>query len=490
MRALVFASVFAAVLLACGASLAAAHTAAEWRSRTIYQLLTDRFSTGTKSAQPCSNLGAYCGGTFAGVVEKLDYIQGMGFDAIWISPVVDNTDGGYHGYWAQNLFAINSHFGTASDLNTLVEECHKRDMWVMLDVVGNHMGYGAPSGSFAPLDQPEMYHDCDSCPQYCNIDDWQDQDQVQLCRLVGLPDLNQSNPYVANVLNTWIKQIVANYSFDGIRIDTVPEVNKPFWGEFKASSGVFAIGEIENGDIGYVSSYQSRTPGTNAPGVDGTLSYPLYFTLRNVFQNGQSMSQLHDTLQTYKSAFADTSILGTFADNHDNPRFLSGQQDRKMYEALITFVLMAEGIPIVYYGTEQWLSGTNDPNNREALWNTGYSTDTDMYTLIKLVNTHRSKVGAWKETQVQRYVDDEFYAFTRGNSLVCLTNQGSNKNTLKTISYHPYAPGTKICNIMYPDNTDCVTVNGSFQVYLKGGESKIYYPVQGALRGTAPQEEE
>ena len=86
---------------------------------------------------------------------------------------------------------------------------------------------------------------------------------------------------------------------------------------------------------------------------------------------------------------------------------------------------------------------------------------------------------------MQRYVDDEFYAFTRGESLVCLTNQGSNKNILKTISYHPYASGTKICNIMYPNNTDCIEVNGSFEVYLKGGESKIYYPVKSGLRGGA-----
>jgi alpha-amylase len=50
------------------------------------------------------------------MIQQLDYIQGMGFDAIWISPIVDNTDGGYHGYWARDWEAVNSNFGTKDDL--------------------------------------------------------------------------------------------------------------------------------------------------------------------------------------------------------------------------------------------------------------------------------------------------------------------------------------------------------------------------------------
>ena len=76
----------------------------EWKSRTIYQLLTDRFARGDGSTYQCNNLSNYCGGNYRGMIDKLDYIQGMGFDAIWISPIVENTDGGYHGYWAKNLY--------------------------------------------------------------------------------------------------------------------------------------------------------------------------------------------------------------------------------------------------------------------------------------------------------------------------------------------------------------------------------------------------
>lgn len=85
----------------------------------LSQVLTDRFYTGSDNPPQC-DLSTYCGGTFAGLAEKLDYITSMGFDAIWISPIVVNTPGGYHGYWAMDIDNINPHFGSASDLQALV----------------------------------------------------------------------------------------------------------------------------------------------------------------------------------------------------------------------------------------------------------------------------------------------------------------------------------------------------------------------------------
>jgi alpha-amylase len=82
----------------------------------------------------------YCGGDFKGVQQQLQYIKDLGFDAIWISPVVDNTDGGYHGYWARNWEKTNSHFGDENALKALVAAAHSMGIWVMVDVVANHVG--------------------------------------------------------------------------------------------------------------------------------------------------------------------------------------------------------------------------------------------------------------------------------------------------------------------------------------------------------------
>lgn len=132
---------------------------------------------------------------------------------------------------------------------------------------------------------------------------------------------------------------------------------------------------------------------------------------------------------------------------------------------------MIAGIPIIYYGSEQGFAGGADPNNREALWsnlNTGH----ELYKFIKVITAARAQTQWYNQAQVQRYSDSQFYAFTRGTTFFAFTNQKSNIE--KTITYHPYSNGQKICNVFYP-TSDCITIsNNQFNVYLNNGESKIY----------------
>ena len=97
-----------------------------------------------------------------------------------------------------------------------------------------------------------------------------------------------------------------------------------------------------------------------------------------------------------------------------------------------------------------------------------------MYQYIAKVNAARKKYQIWSHSQVERYVDNIFYSYSRGQFLVCLTNQVSG-TIQRFISYHPFSNGQVICNIFYP-TTDCITVNNGFNVYLLNGESKIYVP--------------
>ena len=80
--------------------------------------------------------------------------------------------------------------------------------------------------------------------------------QVEVCRLANLPDLDQSNSFVRSTLTNWIKQTVSRYGFDGIRVDTSPEVPKDFWSEYSQSAGVYSVGEVFSGNPDYVSGYQ------------------------------------------------------------------------------------------------------------------------------------------------------------------------------------------------------------------------------------------
>ncbi|PRP81162.1 hypothetical protein PROFUN_01996 [Planoprotostelium fungivorum] len=429
-------------------------TTQEWKSRTIYQVLTDRFAKSTSDTETCGDLKDYCGGSYKALSDRLDYIKGMGFDAIWISPIPHNSPKGYHGYWADDLTRLNEHFGTEKELLELVKRAHSKDIWVMADVVANHM-LSDSIEKIIPFNKTEYYHSCDVCPQSCNIEDWSNQQQVEECRLEYLLDLNQTNPYVRDTLNNWIKGIVQKYKFDGVRIDTLVEVEKSFClyhrTDFVQASGVFAIGEASNADVKYVSGYQSPL-GT----VPSVLSYPLYYTMVNVFAHGHSMYELRDQFDAYSKLFGDVNVLGTFIDNHDQPRFLFYNRDHKLYENGLVTVLFSSGIPIIYYGTEQYFYGGYDPLNREDMWRSGYNTNTKMHQYIKTLNSARSKAQVWKYPQVERYVDDDVYIFTRGDVLIVTTNEGD-----------------VLCNILW--TSDCIrVVDGGLPITLIFGEAKVF----------------
>jgi alpha-amylase len=159
----------------------------EWRKRAIYQVMVDRFARTDGSTTAACNVTNrdYCGGTWAGIQNKLDYIQGMGFDAIWISPMNAGVQGmtgdgaDYTGYWVTDMTKPNSNFGTSNDLISLSNELHKRGthlrlsmlmvgMFLMLDIVVNNMAYkGDPNhvdyGSLQPFNDEKYFH------KYCPI---------------------------------------------------------------------------------------------------------------------------------------------------------------------------------------------------------------------------------------------------------------------------------------------------------------------------------
>lgn len=383
----------------------------------------------------------------------------MGFDAIWISPVVDNLTDGYHGYWAKNWEGINASFGSAQELKDLVSAAHSKGIWVMVDVVANHSApIGNDFGQIYPLNKAEHYH------SNCDIN-WNDQYSVEHCRLAGLPDLNQDNSYVRGYLKDWIKNLVSTYGFDGIRIDTIPEVDKNFWKEYGTSAGVFQMGECFNGDPAYVGPYQNY--------VTGLFNYPMYYTISDVFGNGKAMSSIQSRYDAEGSHFNDIDALGLFVDNHDNARFLHNHPGKNaQLRSATVFSLTGRGIPFVYYGTEQYYSGGNDPANRESLWQ-AMNTNSDLYKIISKVNGQRKKSQIWNQPWVQRYAQTNFYAFSRGKFLVALTNSNNTQNF--QVTYHPFTEGEVVCNIFYP-TTDCQTVKGGVNVYLGNGESKIYVP--------------
>ncbi|KAK4615785.1 Alpha-amylase A type-3 [Fulvia fulva] len=484
-----------AIPLLFGAALAL--SSAEWRSQSIYQVVTDRFarSDGSTSA-PC-NWGSYCGGNWQGIISRLDYIQGMGFTAVWISPVVKNiasTPYGdpYHGYWASDLYSLNPAFGTADDLKALAAALHARGMYLMVDVVANHMAFnGAPEridySTIVPFNSQSQYH------PYCAID-WSNKTSVQYCwagdKIVSLPDLRTEDQAVQETLNTWIKQLVSNYSIDGLRLDSAMSVNPSFWPTFVASSGVYAVGEVLDGNPTTMCAWQGYMP--------GTINYAAYYWIVRAFQSTTAtMSELANNIQWQNSTCKDTTLLGNFIENHDNPRFPSITQDPVLLVNALSFAMLNDGIPIIYYGQEQGFDGKTDPYNREPLWPSNYNTGTSQYTYIKSLNAARhlaqaKDIGYATSKSTVVYSDTKTLATLKGSIkgaglLSIFSNLGASADS-KSVTIKGGSTGFA-ANTQFTDLLSCKVFttdgNGDLAVTISSGLPRTLYRTS-ALAGSDP----
>jgi len=101
------------------------------------------------------------------------------------------------------------------------------------------------------------------------------------------------------------------------------------------------------------------------------------------------MYGIRSLISEEQNFFQDTSVLGLFIDNHDNERWLHHNPSIPMLKNALAYILTAEGIPIMYYGTEQEFNGGNDPEDREPLWPTGLNQDTEIYKFVSAINSAR-----------------------------------------------------------------------------------------------------
>ncbi|QRV74917.1 alpha-amylase [Ceratobasidium sp. AG-Ba] len=340
----------------------------------------------------------YCGGTWNSIRENLDYIQHMGFTAIWISPVNKNVEGvtaygePYHGYWVEDVSQLNPHFGTSKDLKDLSDELHVRGMFLMVDIVVNNVVATTtrPDLSKFFFKDPLQYH------PYCPID-YQNQTSIEQCWMgdekVALVDVNTEDETVVLKYYEWITNLVQEYSIDGLRIDAAKHVRHDFWSGFCGAAGVFCIGEVYGPDIQTSASYQGA--------LHSVLNFPLYYAIVSAFSdpNATNMTELNAVIAKSQNAYKDTGLLGNFLENQDVPRWSGQSTDPQCLYNALAFSFMYDGIPVVYYGQEQYFKGQADPTNREPLWPSGYR-ENDAVNMIARLNQFRNFLVSHSSTTI------------------------------------------------------------------------------------------
>ena len=192
------------------------------------------------------------------------------------------------------------------------------------------------------------------------------------------------------------------------------------------------------------------------------------------------MTNLANMVNSVKDSCTDTSLLGTFSENHDNPRFASYTSDLAAARNVLAFSMLTDGIPIVYEGQEQHFNGGNDPNNREAVWLSQYSTTAPLYTHVQTMNKIRKNAIKDDSTFLTyeaypMYTDTTTIIMRKGKLVSVLTNKGTSGASYSQTYAVGYSAGQKITELL-TCATLTATSSGGLLVPMGAGAPRICYP--------------
>ncbi|HCH65807.1 MAG TPA: alpha-amylase [Deltaproteobacteria bacterium] len=256
--------------------------------------------------------------------------------------------------------------------------------------------------------QPPEFQNFDWYNRRGRVTDWNDLTQVELADFPGgLKDLATENPNVRRALIEVFSDWITKTNIDGYRIDTIKHVEHDFWVEFCSAireharglgkENFLLFGEVFDGNDELVGSY------TWEGMLDGVVDFPAkYQVFDNVFKNGGATQRIADLhAQRYANwgnapqaggvGVAPRDLPLSFLDNHDVGRFLWQEEDDSAIYPALAWLLLRDGVPILYYGTEQGFDGGNDPANRERLWDAGFDEDHPIYQWIADLNALRQE---------------------------------------------------------------------------------------------------
>lgn len=325
--------------------------APDWaRDAIIYHIFLDRFHPGSgRQLDERAGLSGVMGGTLRGVTENLPYIQSLGFNCLWLSPICASPSS--HRYDAVDLFRIAEPLGSESDLHELVDRAHAMGLRVILDFVANHTSNQHPFFCAAQADRESSY-----CSWY-TFDCWPHRYRA-FFQVKEVPQINlehlPARQHVLDAARYWMSE----FGVDGYRLDYALGPSHNFWVDFRrtvraVNPDAFTVAEAT------ASAAELRT---YLGAMDGGLDFLWCERARRTFAvSEETVADFDRFLRRHEAFFGEDLILPTFVDNHDMNRFLwlaRGDKRRLRLAAACQFTLSQP--PIVYYGTEVGLSQRAD----------------------------------------------------------------------------------------------------------------------------------
>ncbi|MGF7140342.1 glycoside hydrolase family 13 protein [Roseimarinus sediminis] len=475
---------------------ASAHRDGFNTSDVIYLITPDRFVNGDVSNDELpqckegidrSDRDGRHGGDIRGIINSLDYLQQLGFTAVWLNPVLENnmTSTSYHGYSTTDFYKVDPRYGSNEEYLELDHELDKRGMKLIMDMIFNHCG-----SEHWWMDDMPMSDWINHYPSYeitshrrtvnqdPNASQYDTRAMTDGWFVPTMPDLNQRNPYMANYLiqNSiwWIEYA----GLEGIRQDTWPYPDKHMmsewtWRLLAEYPNFNIVGEEWSLNPAIVSYWQKGKH--NADGYQCHLPSLMDFPLQAAVSRGLNNEETWDRglIEIYEALsndflYPDAGKLVVFPDNHDMSRFyMQVNQDVDLLKMGLAFYLTSRGIPQIYYGTELLLTHEGDHHgNIRADYPGGWDNDpVNAFTGKGLskeqtdVRNYLSKIQNWRKNQkvihhgsFMHFVPfDGFYTYFRYTDeeavmvIISKNEEEKNINTSRfTEIMSPYSSGREI----------------------------------------------
>ena len=456
-------------------------TTPSWvKDAIFYQIFPDRFAKSGRN--PSGSLPfeswdspptvhGFKGGDLYGVIEKLDYLQELGINAIYFNPIFASASN--HRYHTFDYYNVDPLLGGNDALKKLLKEAHKRDMRVILDGVFNHAsrgfwqfhhvletGHCSPYRDWFYFDQDRL-HEKRHWGAYPTPEEQHAIRQEGSLRAIGyqgwwnlpaLPKFRIETPavreFLLEVAEYWIK-----FGIDGWRLDVPGEINDDaFWQEFRnrvraINPDAYIVGEIWHEAQRWLQGDQ----------FDAVMNYLVTAAAIGFFggqrvnmdvvnQCGGLQHRVHPGMNAY--GFANeldrlfnlyrwdiTSAQLNLLDSHDMPRFLSCTNgDKDSLKLAWLFMFTIPGAPCIYYGDEVGVNGKHDPECRKSFpWDEG-RWDHDLLDYAKACTTLRTKHAALRRGDYKRiHAEGELLAYSRSYRSETLITAFNTSNEDKTL---------------------------------------------------------
>lgn len=401
------------------------HKKVAWCDQAVfYQIFVDRFHMGSSSKDKRyidKNWGelpkpkGFYGGDLPGITEKLDYLQDLGINSIYLTPIFQSPSN--HKYDTIDYEEVDAMFGTNRDLKELVESAHKRGIKILLDAVFNHCSYLCKQfQDVLRKGKESVYYDWFIIRGDRPVLEQMNYECFAACNY--MPKWNTNNPevqkFLLHIATKWIKE----YGIDGWRLDVADEVSHDFWRQFRkavkaAKPDALIVGE----------NWHDSRPWLEGDQFDSIMNYSFTKACLDYFAYEKySAQRFCERLSEILMRNTDqvNEMMLNLLDSHDTERFLTnvGENADKLKCALAVLFFFV-GMPCIYYGTEIGTAGGYDPDSRRTFdWDKTHW-NMDIYNTVKdLIRLRKEQIGGG----IRIYAQNDLLVIERGTLSLIVNN--------------------------------------------------------------------